>query len=81
RDRIANQSKILAEATDSSGRSFRASLSAPDAYDFTAHSVLEIASRITALPTALGLVTPFQAFGADFVLSLPGCSRTDIPSS
>ncbi|HEX8892042.1 MAG TPA: saccharopine dehydrogenase NADP-binding domain-containing protein [Terriglobales bacterium] len=80
-DRIANQSKILAEATDSSGRSFRASLSAPDAYDFTAHSVLEIASRITALPTALGLVTPFQAFGADFVLSLPGCSRTDIPSS
>src|SRR5262249_2597388 len=29
----------------------------------------------------LGLVTPFQAFGADFVLRLPGCSRTDIPSS
>ena len=79
-DRIANHSKILAEATDSSGRSFRASLSTPDAYNFTAHSALEIASRITAMPTALGLVTPFQAFGADFVLSLPGCSRTDIPS-
>jgi short subunit dehydrogenase-like uncharacterized protein len=56
-------------------------LSTSDAYDFTAHSVLEIASRIDALPAALGLVTPFQAFGADFVLTLPGCSRMDIPSS
>jgi hypothetical protein len=41
----------------------------------------EIASRIAALPNALGLVTPLQAFGADFVLTLPGCSRMDIPSS
>lgn len=80
-ERVANRSKILAEASDGSGRSFKASLSAPDAYDFTAHSVLEIASRIDALPAALGLVTPFQAFGADFVLTLPGCSRLDIPSS
>ena len=45
----------------------------------TANSALEIASRITA-PVPLGLVTPSQAFGPDFVLSLPGCSRTDIPA-
>src|SRR5262249_52573275 len=38
--------------------------------------------RATSKTSApLGLVTPFQAFGADFVLRLPGCSRTDIPSS
>jgi hypothetical protein len=36
---------------------------------------------ITSLPAPLGLVTPYQAFGADFVLSLPGCSRVDIPPS
>jgi len=79
-ERITNRGKIFAEATDGSGRSFKAILSTPDAYDFAAHRALEIASRIDALPNALGLVTPFQAFGADFVLTLPGCSRMDIPS-
>jgi short subunit dehydrogenase-like uncharacterized protein len=80
-ERIGHRGTIWAEATDRSGRSFKASLSTPDAYDFTANCALEISSRINSLPVALGLVTPSQAFGADFVLSLPGCSRVDIPSS
>jgi short subunit dehydrogenase-like uncharacterized protein len=80
-ERTGHRSTIWADATDSSGRSSRARLSTPDPYDFAANSALEIATRIRSLPTALGLVTPFQAFGADFVLSLPGCSRTDIPST
>jgi short subunit dehydrogenase-like uncharacterized protein len=80
-ERNGHRSTIWAEAIDCSGRSAKASLSTPDAYDFTANSALEISSRISSLPVALGLVTPFQAFGADFVLSLPGCSRLDIPSS
>ncbi len=70
---------VWAQAVSPSGDSFTASLATPDAYDFTANSALEIASRISRLQAALGLVTPFQAFGADFVLNLPGCSRTDIP--
>src|SRR3954447_21481995 len=41
--------------------------------------LVSVSSRIGSLPVALGLVTPFQVFGADFVLSLPGCSRIDIP--
>jgi short subunit dehydrogenase-like uncharacterized protein len=80
-ERIGHRGTIWAEAMDRSGRSSRASLSTPDPYDFTANSALEISSRISSLPDALGLVTPVQAFGADFVLSLPGCSRMDIPSS
>jgi short subunit dehydrogenase-like uncharacterized protein len=79
-ERINRRATIWAEAIDNSGRSSRASLSTPDAYDFAANSALEIASRVSSLPASLGLVTPFQAFGADFVLSLPGCSRTDIRS-
>jgi short subunit dehydrogenase-like uncharacterized protein len=79
-ERIGHRSTIWAEVIDCSGRSSKASLSTPDAYDFTANSALEISSRISSLPAALGLVTPFQAFGADFVLSLPGCFRIDIPS-
>jgi short subunit dehydrogenase-like uncharacterized protein len=80
-ERIGHRSMIWAEAIDRSGRSAKASLSTPDPYDFTARSALEIASRVNSLPAALGLVTPSRAFGADFVLSLPGCARTDIPSS
>ena len=80
-ERNGHRGTIWAVAIDCSGRSFKASLFTPDAYDFTANSALEISSRISSLPTAVGLVTPSQAFGADFVLSLPGCSRMDIPSS
>jgi hypothetical protein len=80
-ERMSHRGMIWAEAMDSSGRPVRASLSTPDPYDFAANSALEISSRIGSLPVALGLVTPFQAFGADFVLGLPGCSRRDIPSS
>jgi len=80
-ERIGNRGTIWAEAIDCLGRSAKATLSTPDAYDFAANSALEICSRISLLPAALGLVTPFQAFGADFVLTLPGCSRMDIPSS
>jgi len=79
-ERIGNRGTIWAEAIDCSGSSAKATLSTPDAYDFAANSALEIASRIISLPAALGLVTPFQAFGPDFVLSLPGCFRKDISS-
>jgi short subunit dehydrogenase-like uncharacterized protein len=80
-ERVGHRSTVWAEALDSLGRSSRAILSTPDPYDLTANSALEIASRISSLPVALGLVTPFQAFGADFVLTLSGCSRIDIASS
>ena len=78
-ERHRHRSTIWAEASDTAGKSTKATLSTPDAYDFAANSALEIASRIVSLPVPLGLVTPFQAFGANFVLSLPGCARTDIP--
>jgi short subunit dehydrogenase-like uncharacterized protein len=78
--RNLQRSTVWAEAVSASGNSFIASLTTPDAYDFAANSALEIALRITRLEVPLGLVTPFQAFGADFVLALPGCFRTDISS-
>ena len=77
--KIGHRATLWAEAVDHSGRSSEATLSTQDPYDFTANSALEISSRIGSLRVALGLVTPSQAFGADFVLSLPGCSRVDIP--
>jgi short subunit dehydrogenase-like uncharacterized protein len=76
--RSSQRLTVWAEASNASGDSKRASLSTPNAYDFSANSALEIASRIGQLQAPLGLVTPFQAFGADFVLTLPGCTRADI---
>jgi len=78
-ERTRQRPTIWAEAIDDSGTSARANLSTPDPYDFTANCALEIASRINSLAAPAGLVTPSQVFGADFVLSLPGCSRVDIP--
>jgi short subunit dehydrogenase-like uncharacterized protein len=80
-ERMGHRVTIWAQAIDGSGKSFKASLTTPDSYDLTANSALEIASRIRSLPAALGLVTPSQAFGADFVLTLPGCYRMDIAPS
>jgi short subunit dehydrogenase-like uncharacterized protein len=77
-ERANHRSVAWAQATDDSGRAATATLSTPDPYDFTANAVLEIASRVNALPAPIGLATPFQAFGADFVLSLPGCTRADL---
>lgn len=78
-DRVGRHTRVWAEALDSAGRASQATVSTPDAYDFTAISALEIASRLARLPSPLGLVTASQAFGADFVLDIPGCSRTDVP--
>lgn len=76
-ERIKHRSAIWAEVTDESGQSFAARLSTPDPYDFTAHSALEIASRVCASATPLGLKTPSQLLGPDAVLSFPGCTRVD----
>jgi short subunit dehydrogenase-like uncharacterized protein len=78
--RSGGGSTVWAEALSASGDFCSAILSTPNAYDFAANSALETALRISRLRAPLGLVTPFQAFGADFVLSLPGCFRTDIDS-
>jgi short subunit dehydrogenase-like uncharacterized protein len=76
--RAGHGATIWAEATDASGTRFRSVLTTPNAYDFAASCALEVASRIGALPSPLGVVTPARAFGADFVLTLPGCARRDV---
>ena len=51
-------------------------------FEVTRQSSLDLEDPVvTPLPAPLDLIIPFQAFGADFVLSLPGCSRVDIPPS
>lgn len=78
-ERRRHRTTVWAEAVDGQGRRVRSALSTHDPYEFTANSVLEITKRIHALSTPLGVVTPSQAFGAEFALAVPGCCRVDAP--
>jgi short subunit dehydrogenase-like uncharacterized protein len=80
-ERVGHPSTIWAEVRDRSGKAFRALLSTPNAYDFTANAAVAISTRLGSLPVAPGVMTPAQAFGADFVLTLPGCARRDVPTT
>jgi short subunit dehydrogenase-like uncharacterized protein len=53
-ERSSHRFTISAEATGSAGKSFKAILTTPDAYDFSANSALEISSRITSRRAPLG---------------------------
>ena len=76
--RQRQENTICAEATNAGGDTVSCSLSTPNAYDFTANSAIEIALRIGSSAAPAGLVTPSLAFGADFVLDIQRCSRTDL---
>ncbi|MBK7907879.1 MAG: saccharopine dehydrogenase NADP-binding domain-containing protein [Gemmatimonadetes bacterium] len=72
------QSQVWGEATDASGATVRARLSAATGYKLTALAAVRAAEKVAggAIPT--GFVTPAKAFGADFVLEIPGSVREDL---
>lgn len=51
----------------------------PDGYTHTAHAAVAILERLLQGSVATGFQTPSRAFGPDFVLGLPGVSRSDDP--
>lgn len=57
-----------------------ARLRVPDGYTHTAHAAVAVLERLLAGGVAAGFQTPSRAFGPDFVLQLPGVSRTDDPT-
>lgn len=73
------QSQVWGEAKDASGASVRARLTAPNGYRLTAISAVRAAERLLAGGVPTGFMTPSKAFGADFVLEIPGTVREDLP--
>lgn len=57
------------------GEERTATLSTPDGYAFTVASALAAVERVLGGEVAAGALTPSQAFGADFVDTLPGVRR------
>lgn len=75
RTRSTNRSYVWARAA-AGGRAAEAWLETVDAYDFTAEIALRAVEQVAATrPT--GALTPAQAFGADFVMEVPGTIRKD----
>ena len=72
---------IVATSGDASGRKFSARCTTEDAYDFAGYTALDIAIRIQNSEKSLGLCTPSEVFDADYILSVPGISRTPMMRS
>jgi short subunit dehydrogenase-like uncharacterized protein len=54
-------------------------LSGPEGYTLTAEAAVEIAGRALRGDAKPGYQTPSSAYGADLILALPGCARSDEP--
>jgi len=77
-ERRSSRSLLLAEAEASGGRVARSLLETPNGYTFTCQAAVEIAVRTAHGEAPIGFQTPSSAFGADFVLALPDCERSDL---
>lgn len=78
--RRKGRSFLWARASDDAGNAAEAWLATPEAYDFTAMSAVRCVERLLEKPPSAacrGACTPAGAFGADFVLQIPGTKRID----
>ena len=78
RDVESSRTELIAEAEARGGETVRSRLSTPNGYRLTTDAALEIARRTLGGEAKSGYQTPSSAFGADFVLTLPGCRRSDL---
>ncbi|MDX1994678.1 MAG: saccharopine dehydrogenase NADP-binding domain-containing protein [bacterium] len=78
--RTAGRSYIWAKAADARGHYAQAWMEVAEGYAFTALAAPLVVERLLANPVT-GATTPALAFGADFVLEIPGSVRLDsLPS-
>jgi short subunit dehydrogenase-like uncharacterized protein len=69
---------VWGEVEDEAGRRAESRLATPEAYTFTARAALGVVERVLAGQAPAGFQTPAKAYGPDFVLSIPGVTRTDL---
>lgn len=79
-ERAANRCSFWGEVTDPSGGRAVARQQTPDGYDLTVRTALAAAARVLGGGVSPGFATPALAFGPDFILEIPGVSRTDEPA-
>ncbi|HJU87825.1 MAG TPA: saccharopine dehydrogenase NADP-binding domain-containing protein [Gemmatimonadaceae bacterium] len=78
--RRRGESLLWAEAIDGSGHRAVARLRGPEGYTMTALTSVAIARRALEGQAPAGFQTPSLAYGSDFILTIPGVVREDLPS-
>ncbi len=76
--RAGARARLWGEVRDSAGRVAVSRLETPDGYTLTAKTAALAAQRVMHGGATPGFETPSRAFGADFILQVPGCTRTDL---
>jgi short subunit dehydrogenase-like uncharacterized protein len=77
-ERAVHSCVVVAEARVDNGRTAVARLRTPEAYTFSAHSVVAIAERVMAGDVEFGCQTPGRVYGADFALGVDSVTREDL---
>ena len=78
RSRLSGETRIVAEASNESGKSVAALLTGPEGYTLTAITALDTTLKILENKYKPGFYTPSKLFGADYILQFEGTTRTDI---
>ncbi len=77
-ERARGESRLWGEVEDEAGRRAVSRLRGPESYDFTALAAVSVVERVMAGEAPPGFQTPSLAYGADFVLGIPGVAREDV---
>jgi short subunit dehydrogenase-like uncharacterized protein len=76
--RSSAEARLWGEVWDNDGHRAAARLRTPDGYTLTALTAVAITKRLLEGEVRRGFCTPSMAFGADFILDIPGAVREDI---
>lgn len=74
--RARGYSLVWGAVENTAGQRAEARMRTPDGYTFTMLSALAIADKVLAGNAPAGFQTPAKAYGADYVLEIPGVSRS-----
>ena len=77
-ERRRGRAFVWGEVEDDEGRRAVSRLATPEGYTFTARAALAAVDRALAGQAPAGFQTPAKAYGPDFVLGIPGVTRTDL---
>lgn len=69
---------VWGEVEDDEGRHAVSRLATPEGYTFTARAALAVVEQVLGGRARPGFQTPARAYGPDFVLGIPGVTRTDL---
>jgi short subunit dehydrogenase-like uncharacterized protein len=77
--RERGRSLVWGEVCDANGYRAVSRLRGPEGYTMTGLCALAVVERVLAGEVRAGFQTPGLMYGADFVLSIPGVEREDVP--